>query len=135
MSTSNDEDEDEYPRRKPGRRRDEEDDDDDPRRRPRRRRVDDDHRDIGDDAGMRLLMPVGRSGWAIASGYLGLISVLCVPAPLAVITGLLAIREMRRDPKKHGMGRAVFGLIMGGIGTLVLILLLVALAVSAVNGK
>src|SRR4051812_21407307 len=31
-------------------------------------------RDIGDDAGMRMLLPVGRSGWAIAAGYLGLFS-------------------------------------------------------------
>ena len=27
---------------------------------------------IGDDAGIRMLLPVGRSGWAIAAGYLGL---------------------------------------------------------------
>ena len=63
--------------------------------------------------------PIGRSfalvvaGWAIAAGYLGLVSVLCVPAPLALLAGILAVREMKRDPKKHGMGRAVFGIVMG----------------------
>src|SRR3954464_7889163 len=31
-------------------------------------------KDIGQDAGIRMLIPVGRSGWAIASGYLGLFS-------------------------------------------------------------
>ena len=77
--------------------------------------------DYGQDPALRLLIPVGLSGWAIASGYLGLISVLCLPAPLALITGILAIREMRRNPKKHGMGRAIFGIIMGSVGTLILI--------------
>jgi len=86
--------------------------------------------DMGDDAGMRMLFPVGRSGWAIASGYLGLISVLCLPSPLALITGILAIREMNRNPKKHGMGRAIFGIVMGTIGTICLLFVLYAMAVG-----
>jgi Domain of unknown function (DUF4190) len=97
-------------------------------RRRRRTRRDRDHevdirKDIGDDAGMRMLLPVGRSGWAIASGYLGLFSVICIPAPFSLLTGILAIRDIRRNPKLHGMGRAIFGIIMGSIGTLVLILM------------
>ena len=31
---------------------------------------------IGESASMRMLIPVDRSGWAIAAGYLGLFSVL-----------------------------------------------------------
>ena len=97
-------------------------DDDVPEVRPvrRRRPIDDDQPeyDMGQDAGMRLLLPVGLSGWAIASGYLGLISVLLLPAPFALLTGILAIREMKRNPKKHGMGRAIFGIIMGSLFTL-----------------
>jgi hypothetical protein len=42
----------------------------------------------------------------------------------------MAVREIRRDSTKHGMGRAVFGIIMGGIGTALLLLWLVALAVE-----
>jgi hypothetical protein len=83
-------------------------------------------RDIGDDAGIRMLLPVGRSGWAIASGYLGLISVLLIPAPFAIVTGILAIREMHHNPKKHGMGRAIFGIVMGAICTAVLLAAVVA---------
>ena len=86
--------------------------------------------DLGDDPWVRMLLPVGRSGWAIAAGYLGLISVLCIPSPLALIAGILAIREMRRNPKKHGMGRAVFGIVMGGIGTIALVIILVALVAN-----
>jgi hypothetical protein len=83
---------------------------------------------MGDDAGMRMLLPVGRSLWAIASGYLGLISVLLVPAPFALLTGILALRAMRRDPKLHGMGRAIFGIVMGSLGTIALLLVVVVLA-------
>jgi hypothetical protein len=79
---------------------------------------------VGDDPVMRALLPVGRSGWAIAAGYLGLFSVLLVFAPLALLTGFLAIREIRRNPKKHGMGRAVFGIVMGVLGTAALIFVL-----------
>lgn len=84
---------------------------------------------LGDDAAMRFLLPVGRSGWAIAAGYLGLCSVLLVPAPFAVICALLAIRQIHRDRSKHGYVRAVFGLLMGIVFTIVLGLVLFAPAV------
>jgi Domain of unknown function (DUF4190) len=87
--------------------------------------------DIGQDAGMRLLLPVGRAGWAIVAGYLGLVSVLCLPGPFALLAGVLAIREMRRDPRKHGMGRAVFGIVMGVLGTIGLLITITALLLSA----
>jgi hypothetical protein len=74
--------------------------------------------DIGQDAGIRMLLPVGRSAWAVASGYLGLLSVLFIFAPFAVATGVIAILEIRKDPNKHGMGRAIFGIIMGAFFTL-----------------
>jgi hypothetical protein len=73
---------------------------------------------------MRLLIPVGRSGWAIAAGYLGLFSLVLIPAPIAVIISIIAIRDVRRSKAtakvKHGMGRAIFGLVMGILGTLAL---------------
>jgi hypothetical protein len=100
-----------YPRRR--RHRDDDDDDDYEYRR---------RRDMGQDAGIRMLLPVGRSGWAIAAGYLGLISVLCVPGPFALLCGILAVSEIRRDPKKHGMGRAIFGIVMGTLGSIVLLI-------------
>jgi predicted acyltransferase len=77
---------------------------------------------------MRALLPVGRSGWAIAAGYLGLFAFLVVPAPLALLTGLLAVRDIKRHPEKHGMGRAGFGIVIGILGTGLLIFLLVSRA-------
>ena len=80
---------------------------------------------MGDDPMLRALLPVGRSGWAIAAGYLGLFSILLVPAPFALLSGVLAIRNIRRNPKLHGMGRAIFGIVAGALGSLLLLLLFV----------
>jgi hypothetical protein len=79
---------------------------------------------LANDPLARVLLPVGRSGWAIAAGYLGLFSLLVAPAPLAIAAGLLAVADMRRHPEKLGMGRAVFGLVMGTLGTIALVVLL-----------
>jgi len=75
---------------------------------------------LGDDPAMRWVLPVGRSGWAIAAGYLALFSVLLLPAPFALATGIVAIVVIKRDPSKHGMGRAVFGVVMGALGSAVI---------------
>ena len=83
---------------------------------------------IGDDAGMRWLLPVGRSPWAIVAGYLGLFSFLVIPAPVALIVSLIAWRDLRRHPHTHGMGRVIFGLVMGGLGTAYLTVVMVRLA-------
>lgn len=67
-----------------------------------------------------MLLPVGRSGWAIAAGYLGLIGWLIFPlAPAAVLCAELGRREIERNRAKHGMGRVVVGYLGGVIGLLV----------------
>ena len=79
---------------------------------------------LGDSAGMRVLLPVGRSGWSIAAGYLGFLALAVIPAPLALAVSLVAIADIQKskntDKPKYGMARAVFGLIMGLVGTAVL---------------
>jgi hypothetical protein len=67
------------------------------------------------DAAMRMLLPVNRSGYAIAAGYLGLISILFIPAPFALLFGFLGMRDIKNNDEKHGMGRAIFGIAMGAI--------------------
>jgi hypothetical protein len=73
---------------------------------------------------MRILLPVGRSGWAIAAGYAGLFAILVFPAPIALILGIIGFRDILRSRRtsepRHGMGRVIFALITGGLGTLVL---------------
>jgi hypothetical protein len=76
---------------------------------------------IEDSALLRMVVPIGRSWLAIAAGYLGLFALLLVPAPLALIVGVLAILDLRRHPEKHGMGRAVFGVVAGLLGTIGLV--------------
>ena len=77
-----------------------------------------------DDAALRLLLPVGRSGLAIAAGYLGLFSILIFPAPLALGCGIAALIDLRRHKEKHGLGRALFGLLMGGLFSALLLVLI-----------
>jgi len=83
---------------------------------------------MGQDAGIRLLLPVGRSVWAIAAGHLALFSVLLVFAPPALICGVVAISDIRKSKlgpnPKHGMGRAIFGIVMGSLGTIGLLFVL-----------
>ena len=67
------------------------------------------------DPALRMLLPVGRSGYAIAAGYLGLLAPFLVTAPFALLFGILAIRDIRRHPEKSGMGRAILGIVAGGL--------------------
>lgn len=71
------------------------------------------------------MLPVGRSGLAIAAGYLGLFSVLLFPAPFALVLGILALRDLKKHPQKMGSVRAWLGVIAGAIGTVVLLLVLI----------
>jgi hypothetical protein len=78
----------------------------------------------GDDAALRWVLPVGRSPWAIAAGYLGIFCILLVFGPLAIGAGILGLRQIKRKPHLHGKGRAIFGIIAGSLATAVLVLLL-----------
>lgn len=91
--------------------------------------------EIGDNLAVRMMLPVGRSGWAIAAGYLGLFSMIILPAPIALIVSIVAIRDIRKHRNaphpKHGMGRAIFGLIMGALGTGVIVFFVITAVLSA----
>ena len=72
-----------------------------------------------DDAALRMLLPIGRSGLSIIAGYLGLLSLLPFIGIFALIIGIFAILDIRKHPEKHGLGRAWFGVIMGGASSLI----------------
>jgi hypothetical protein len=82
------------------------------------------------DESLKWVIPVGRSGLAIAAGYLGLFSVLFFPAPIALIVGILALRDLKKNPTKGGRGRAWFGVIAGALFTLGLLFGIVAIALE-----
>jgi hypothetical protein len=83
--------------------------------------------DLGDSAAIRMLLPVGRSLWAIAAGYFGLLAMLFFPAPIALVLGIVAVRDIRLHPNRHGMGRAVFGIVMGAIFSVGLVFVIAAI--------
>lgn len=72
-----------------------------------------------DDAALRLIVPIGRSGWSIAAGYLGLLSLIFPLGVFAFVFGIIAIRDLRKHPDKHGAGRAWFGIVAGGFSVLI----------------
>jgi hypothetical protein len=70
-----------------------------------------------------VFVPAGWSGWAVASGYLALLSILGYPAIASVIVSLIALFDLRRHPEKRGQRRAWFGLVMGALGTVAVVLI------------
>lgn len=90
---------------------------------------------IGQDAGMRVLLPVGRSGWAIAAGYCALFSVIGIGAPFALIFGILGVLDIKKSAKtdkpKHGMGRAIFGIVMGALVCALIVFFVVVGSIGA----
>jgi hypothetical protein len=85
--------------------------------------------DPSEDAAIKWLVPVGRSGWSIAAGYLGLLSCFPLVGLLfgigAVFTGILALSEIRKNRELGGKGRAIFGIVMGVLGAVFYAVLLV----------
>lgn len=77
-----------------------------------------------EDPVMRAILPVGRTGLSIAAGYAGLFALIPIFAPIAIVLGIFAILDLNKHPKKIGMGRAIFGLVMGIIMSLVLLAML-----------
>ena len=65
----------------------------------------------------RMLMPVDLPGTAIAAGYCGLFAFIpaigFVFAIVAVVCGVKALKQIKREPHLHGKGRAWFGIIVG----------------------
>ena len=97
-----------------------------PRRRRRRRAPEDEEY----DPALKMVVPLNTSALAIVAGYLGLISVLCLPAPFALLFGILALNHLKKHPKLDGKGRAIFGIVMGVIFSGVLVVSAIAMAVK-----
>jgi hypothetical protein len=74
-------------------------------------------------------VPNFNNGLAVAAGYLGLFSLLCLGPLLgipALICGILALRR----PELGGKFRAWFGIVTGGLTILATIVLLVAIVLA-----
>lgn len=67
------------------------------------------------DAATRMALPVGRTPASIVAGYVALTSVLLFPAPIALVLGIRALRQLKDRPGMYGRGRAIFAIVMGGL--------------------
>ncbi len=73
-------------------------------------------------------MPINVSGWAIAAGYLGLLSWLILPGPVSLVVGFVALRDLAKRPHMRGKVRAWLGVIMGSIATTLMGVLAILIA-------
>ena len=67
---------------------------------------------------LHLVLPMGTPISAIIAGYLGLVSVLILPAPFAVVMGFVGLRQIKKGGKRYGKARCWVGIILGGIVTI-----------------
>lgn len=70
---------------------------------------------------LELVVPVNVSGLAFIAGYMGFASFFCLPAPLALLLGIIALRDLEKHPAKTGKGRAWFAIVAGAIGSVLLV--------------
>lgn len=63
---------------------------------------------------MEWVLPVNRSGWAIAAGYVALFNFPFVfLAPISLVLGIIALVSLKHHPGKRGYGRAIFAIVYG----------------------
>lgn len=79
------------------------------------------------------VIPTHTSGWAIAAGYAGLFAVLFFPAPIAIILGIIALRDCKQR-SMEGRGRAIFAIVMGAVFSISLLLFLLLFLIACIFG-
>jgi len=86
------------------------------------------------DHSLDWVMPVNRDMGAIAAGYLGLLSLFPNPiTPIgAILCGVFALRRMKVS-HQLGRGRAIFGIVMGGLSLAAFLFFVVVAMYSSGN--
>jgi Domain of unknown function (DUF4190) len=99
----------------------------------------DESRRPGPDLAERMLLPTGRPATAIISGYMGLfafVPLFGLPfAIAALVTGIMALRAIGRNRRLSGKGRAWFGIIVGGLMTLLGVFFLIAVLIDLLGRR
>src|SRR5438876_1034143 len=110
----------------------EEDAEEEPRRRRRR------PRDEEDDDGISVLIPY-KNGRALAAYYCGVFALIpCVGlilGPIAFSFGILGLRAARENPRAHGTGHAIAGIVLGGLVFVGHVVVLVAIAIAMASPR
>ena len=93
--------------------------------------------DVGQNAGVRMLIPVGRCPLAIIAGYLALLGLIPIVGGVLALAGLIlaavAHVRIRKDPNLHGMGRVIFAYVLGGISVVGHAILLAGILVKSLS--
>lgn len=76
----------------------------------------------GNDQALAMVVPSGVDTVALVAGYVGLFSLLLVPAPVALVLGVVALRRLSSRPGSRGHVRAIVAIVLGGLGTIALAL-------------
>jgi len=58
------------------------------------------------------ILPVNRSGWAIAAGYVGLMSFFPGISYAGVLVSSIAAWHLKKNPTKRGWGRVITGFVI-----------------------
>jgi hypothetical protein len=81
-----------------------------------------------DDGGLGLVIPMNVEPCSTIAGYLGLFSLLFVfLGPFAVVFGVVGLRRVGKAPGVRGKGRAWTGIVLGALGTVLTVLIVLAL--------
>lgn len=67
--------------------------------------------------------PSTRSPWAKPAKVLGWLCLLGSPGPVALACGLCGFLDLKMNPHRTGGGALLFGFLMGGVSTMVFVLL------------
>ncbi|MFY9228101.1 MAG: DUF4190 domain-containing protein [Candidatus Microsaccharimonas sp.] len=80
-----------------------------------------------EEKALEWILPINRSGWAIAAGYVAMFSFpLLFIAPIALILGIVGLLHANKK-QKLGKGRAIFAIVYGGIMTVLFLILVVSI--------
>jgi hypothetical protein len=82
--------------------------------------------------GMQFIIPTAQtSGMALAAGYLGIFGFFFCPLGIAgLVTGLLALRDLKRSPHKNGAVRAWTGIVLGALQIVMMIVWAIVVAMA-----
>ncbi len=70
---------------------------------------------------LELVVPVNVAPLALLAGDEGFGAGFCLPAPIALGLGVMALKDLEKRPDRTGKGRAWFAIVMGAVGTLFLL--------------
>ena len=72
-------------------------------------------------------VPINRSGWAIAAGYVALFNIpFVILGPISITLGIVGLLDAKKK-QKRGKGRSLFAIIYGAIATAILLYFIISI--------